>query len=253
MNRFKLKIGAMALAFTAGLFALAPAGFAQDTTWKGFYVGANFGYGMTNGDTSFNPLPDAPTFINLLPQTLHPNPSGAMGGGQFGANWQKGHVVIGAEFDIDGAGISGTKILTPFLQADGVTPWNGTLTAHQETTWMATLRPRVGFTLVPRFLVYGTGGLAFGHVNDSANSDFTPDGSETYPAAVSKTKTGWTAGAGAEISLNKRWSVKGEYLYYDLGTQSVTADPSIVNPPYQVKYVWKTTANLVKFGINFRF
>ena len=31
-------------------------------------------------------------------------------------------------------------------------------------------------------------------------------------------RTGWTAGAGVEWMFLPRWSVKAEYLYYDLGT-----------------------------------
>lgn len=223
-------------------------------SWTGVYVGAHFGYGKGNADTSVTPLPSAAIFINLLPQTLHPDPSGAFGGGQFGANLQRGRLVIGAEFDISGSGMDGTTTVTPIIQNNNTPfPGAGFLTAHQDTTWLATLQPRVGIALVPRFLVYGTGGLALAHVNSSATTDFRPVGTETYPASFSKTKKGWIAGVGAEIALTHRWSVKGEYLHYDLGSESITANPVPPLPPFQIAYSWATTANLARFGINFKF
>jgi outer membrane immunogenic protein len=35
---------------------------------------------------------------------------------------------------------------------------------------------------------------------------------------ISDRMTGWTAGGGLEWKLDARWSVKAEYLYYDLGS-----------------------------------
>jgi len=231
-----------------------PHSHSSSFSWTGIYVGAHFGYGKGNADTSVAPLPTAAIFINLLPQTLHPDPSGVLGGGQIGANWQSGRFVIGAEFDISGSGMDGTKTVTPIIQNNNTPfPGAGFITAHQDTTWLATLRPRVGVAIVPRLLVYGTGGLAFGHVNSSATTDFRPVGTETYPASFSKTKKGWIAGVGAEIGLTQRWSVKGEFQHYDLGSESITANPVPPLPPFQIAYRWESTANLVKFGINFKF
>lgn len=41
------------------------------------------------------------------------------------------------------------------------------------------------------------------------------------PVDMSATKTGWTAGGGIEGALAGNWSAKVEYLYVDLGSQSV--------------------------------
>ena len=67
---------------------VAPAPPECDYTWTGFYFGGNGGYGWGNGDTHFRPLPDAATFFDLEPTTLSPDPSGFIGGGQIGYNWQ---------------------------------------------------------------------------------------------------------------------------------------------------------------------
>jgi outer membrane immunogenic protein len=146
----------------------------------------------------------------------------------------------------------GTVVLVGITQNNGAS-WNGSLTAHQDTKWFGTLRPRAGFTPTSKVFLYGTGGLAYGHVNYFDNADFRPQGPIQYPAAASKTKTGWTAGGGVEVGINKHWSLKAEYLYYDLGKQSLTGNPVPANPPFQVSYTSETKAHTFNTGVNFRF
>ena len=220
-------------------------------SWKGGYIGGHIGYGWGRANTSFTPLPTAAQFINLAPTTLRPDPSGFNGGAQGGYNWQSGSFVGGFEADISWSRMSGTAVMTPFTQNTGAS-FNGTLTAHQDTKWFGTLRPRVGGAFGKVF-VYGTGGLAYGHVNYSANADFRPQGTIQYPAAISKTKAGWTAGGGVEVGINQHWSWKAEYLYYDLRKESFTANPVPANPPFQVAYTWETKAHTFNSGINYRF
>ncbi|HVS82985.1 MAG TPA: outer membrane protein [Pyrinomonadaceae bacterium] len=220
-------------------------------TWTGFYVGGHIGYGWGRANTSFTPLPTAVAFINLAPTTLRPDPKGFNAGGQVGYNHQWGSFVAGLEADISWSRMDGTATMVGFTQNTGAA-WNGTLTAHQDTTWFGTLRPRAGAAF-GRVLVYGTAGLAYGHVNYSANADFRPQGTIQYPASFGKTKKGWTAGGGAEIAVSKHVSVKAEYLYYDLGNESITANPVPANPPFQVAYTWQTKAHTFNAGVNFHF
>ena len=232
---------------------------ATSYNWTGGYVGGHVGWGRGRANTTFTPLPNATQFIDMTPTTLRPNPGGFNGGAQGGYNWQMGHFVIGGEADISWSRMSGTATVTPIIKNNGTPfPGAGFLTAHQNTTWFGTFRGRVGITPTPRVLIYGTGGLAYGHVNYSANADFRP-GVPTailffqYPASLSKTKAGWTAGGGAEVGINKHWSWKAEYLYYDLRKESLTANPVPANPPFQVAYTWQTKAHTFNTGINFRF
>jgi outer membrane immunogenic protein len=228
-------------------------------TWKGGYIGGHVGWGRGRANTTFTPLPNATQFIDMTPTTLRPDPSGFNGGAQGGYNWQTGHFVMGGEADISWSKMSGTATVTPIIKNNGTPfPGAGFLTAHQDTKWFGTVRGRMGITPTPRVLVYGTGGLAYGHVNYSANSDFRP-GVPTpilffqYPASLSKTKAGWTVGGGVEVGISKHWSWKAEYLYYDLRKESLTANPVPVNPPFQVAYIWETRAHTFNAGINFRF
>jgi outer membrane immunogenic protein len=45
-------------------------------------------------------------------------------------------------------------------------------------------------------------------------------------ASLSQTSWGWTAGAGIEARVYDNWTIKGEYLYLDLG--SVTAQAPLL-------------------------
>jgi opacity protein-like surface antigen len=73
-------------------------------SWTGFYLGLNAGYGrgrnsiIETGDTVSGP-PNGQQAINAgaIPASLAGNPSGVLGGGQVGANWQMSQFVIGFE------------------------------------------------------------------------------------------------------------------------------------------------------------
>jgi len=72
----------------------------------------------------------------------------------------------------------------------------------------------------------------------------------------SVTKTGWTAGAGIELALDRNWSAKAEYLFVDLGNGSCTAACAIVNPngpPLIPDVSVRFDESLVRAGIDYRF
>ncbi len=64
----------------------------------------------------------------------------------------------------------------------------------------------VSATPIDRYLLYGTGGVAFGNIKN---------------AGASATKTGWTLGAGIEAALTSNVTGRLEYRYTDLGSASV--------------------------------
>jgi outer membrane immunogenic protein len=114
------------------------------------------------------------------------------------------------------------------------------------------LRGRFGFTPVDRFLIYGTGGLAYGNVSSSSNVLFT-SGSDNYTGSSSGMQIGWTLGAGGEYAFTNNWSVKFEYLYIDLGSKSYTY---AVQPPFSgFSYTTDldTTQHVFRVGFNYKF
>lgn len=232
---------------------LAPA---CDFSWTGFYVGVNVGYGWGNADTRFDPEPDAATFEFLLPQKHDAEPDGVIGGGQVGFNYQWRWLVFGAEADFQGSDMEGRKTVSPVTEFSTFVP-DSSLFTREETDWFGTLRARIGFRPFCRLLVYGTGGLAYGNVHYEADAFFSNRfGVFTHPVSFDETNVGWTAGGGLEYALTHHWTIKFEYLYYDLGDQSATGIEFVngaASPPFAVHYNWESTANTVRGGLNFKF
>ncbi len=211
-------------------------------TWQGFYAGLNAGGTFGGDSTTHVLLPAQPGFdpgaIALGATTQNNSPSGFIGGGQIGYNWQfNSSFVLGLEADIQGiagtsnnggtGAASGPSVLHP---ANTLAGFGST---SQSLDYLGTVRGRVGFLFTPTLLVYGTGGLAYGQTNLSHGSF----GTETTPAGAvvgfssssgtySDTREGWTAGGGVEWMFHPNWSAKVEYLYYDLGTVYVN-EPTI--------------------------
>jgi len=228
-----------------------------DFTWTGFYIGGNAGYGWGNADTDFRPLPDPVTFGSLEPTTLSPDPGGFIGGGQIGYNYQWNWLVLGAETDFQGSDIEGDDSRFNFPDITGV--GNGPaafLFAHERMQWLGTVRGRIGFAPICRLLIYGTGGFAYGNVDYSANTNFG-NGNPTYPVDFTETKTGWTAGGGVEYAISNHWTVRAEYLHYDLGDTSRTQNKLVggvpQGPPFFVRYNFDTSGDIVRAGLNFKF
>jgi outer membrane immunogenic protein len=191
--------------------------------------------------------------------SLRARSTGVTGGAQAGYNWQVGSLVTGLEADIQSSGIKGSARATPALAATGLPATGGPLIlSEQKLSWFGTVRGRLGVTVTPELLLYGTGGLAYGHVDASANTRFpviinNPD--NQYPASVSEPKVGWTAGAGAEWMFARNWSAKLEYLYVDLGSESAIANSTsnLVDPKFKVGYTWHTRENIARVGVNYHF
>jgi outer membrane immunogenic protein len=167
--------------------------------WTGFYLGAQGGYGW--GDSSGTQNAGG-TFFPVVPYAI--SPGGFVGGGHVGFNYQTGSLVLGAEADLEAANLSGLSTLSAFGQ---------TYFFNVTADTLASLRGRAGFAH-DRWLVYGTGGVAWGHVT-------------TPPLdTLNGWRTGWTAGAGIEYALFNGWSARLEYRFTDLGRVS-HLDPTL--------------------------
>ena len=219
--------------------------------WTGWYVGLNAGYNWGDGSVSSTGVPtgNLPGVAGIATglalfgtYNLDPGRDGFIGGGQIGHNWQFNNWVTGIEADIQGLAANG-KANRPFT---GPVPgfseqYFGTQSAQAEVGWLGTLRGRLGGLISPSSLIYVTGGLAYGGVNAGGainaqeNASFVAKPFDFLPsvggAINSQTRAGWTLGGGWEWMFAPRWSVKAEYLYYDLGTVSTNYGVSTLCTP----------------------
>jgi outer membrane immunogenic protein len=137
--------------------------------------------------------------------------------------------------------------------------------ADEKLDFFGTLRGRFGFLVTPSSLAYATGGFAFGHVSTStalAEAVTGPCSCGPFPvvaASSSATLPGWTVGGGLEWMFAPQWSLKGEYLYYDLGTlrntltivQTNAAGANFFGANVASTAVVK--GNIARVGVNFHF
>jgi outer membrane immunogenic protein len=102
---------------------------------------------------------------------------------------------------------------------------NITTVYNYELDTLGTVRARIGWLSSPNLLWYGTGGLAYGQTKLASSVQCpgaAPPCQNESTTATSSThmSAGWTLGAGVEWKLSPVWSVKAEYLYAELGSQS---------------------------------
>jgi outer membrane immunogenic protein len=217
-----------------------PIEVAPACVWCGFYVGGNVGYAgsestsVNSSAVVTNPGVVTPGALAAAEAALGTgipvgSRNGIIGGGQFGYNFQSGRFVAGFEADIQGLSgrATGTSV-TSVLADGGAIPGSATLTATNSVNWLGTVRGRIGIAAAPNFLIYGTGGLAYGGVNSSTgiNQAFSGpaaavlglNGTSLASGNFSETRVGWTVGAGGEWMFTSNWSAKLEYLHYDLGS-----------------------------------
>jgi outer membrane immunogenic protein len=226
--------------------------------WTGFYIGGNAGYAGGSSSTS-TAVPGAPLATAIASAAYSAiaspsvSPNGFTGGAQIGYNWQVNRAVWGIEADINAFDVRGTSN-TAGRPSDGSDPLQSATSVSSD--WLATFRGRVGFLAAPRALIYATGGLAVADVKYS-QTNFIAGCGETgggcsEVAGVSTTRAGWTAGAGIEYAITNNWSVKGEYLYVDLGSVSTTALVNVTGtPPFAHSANLKE--NIGRVGLNYRF
>lgn len=125
-------------------------------------------------------------------------------------------------------------------------------------SWIGTTRGRLGWAW-GNVLLYATGGVAYANTSYAyAVSNISGGGTTDVAALDSATQLGWTAGGGLEWGFGA-WSLKGEYLHYDLGIHTLTAACSTViggctgPAPTLFSTHFGETGDIVRVGLNYRF
>src|SRR5712691_2034257 len=159
--------------------------------WNGFYAGIVGGTAVTESRGT----DPTGTIIGQIGNNDNGLTIGGMAGYnlQFAPSW-----VAGVEGDFSYLGInhSNTNYNTPAA------------VLGLKTSWLGTLRGRVGYSTGPA-LLYVTAGGAWVHLQDQW-SFATPTSSTT-------TKSGGAFGGGIETILSGNWTSKTEYLFIDAG------------------------------------
>lgn len=246
---------AVAADLAARPYTKAPAYVSPAFSWSGFYAGINAGYGFDDDKNILTTGQAAANIANVAggarPGSVRLENDGFVGGGQIGYNYQFAPSwVLGIEADIDYTDLhKSTTITTTAL--NGVDRLNNTFTNGLE--YLGTVRGRLGYTF-DRTLFYATGGLAYGEVRNSANF-FGPAGQLQFTGSNSGIRTGYAVGGGIEHAFVANWTVKAEYLYYDLGrdTVNVAVIPGSGGGGTGYNTSFSNSGNIVRAGLNYKF
>ncbi len=231
-------------------------------TWTGFYIGGTAGYAF-NTDHSFNTVGNTPAqaatiVTGVRPGFVRDRSNGFTGGGEIGYNYQfantayfggTGGVVVGIEADAayDGPGSNTNYVSGAFLSQ-----------FRSRTDFVGTVRGRLGYAF-NNFLVYGTGGFAYGGVRDNV-SFFNAAGVNTFVGNRSTIRTGVSYGGGIAYAIpttsflnffhSSAVTLKAEFIRYDLGTSSLFMPATLTGNSYTTQV--RTTGNLVRAGIDYK-
>jgi outer membrane immunogenic protein len=227
-------------------------------SWTGFYVGFNVGGAFDNSDrvdvsglTSLGLFPDALSLRNKS--------SGVTAGGQAGYNYEfslgnLSGIVLGLEAD---AAYTDLSSELP-IDSGGIVP-GSTVNLRSRLDYLGTIRGRLGYSY-DRFLVYGTGGFAYGTVEHSASLQ-VPGVGTLANANLKTTEIGFAYGGGVEYALpfdsffhltnSSAITLRAEYLRYDLG--DTNANFSLAFPPAAASIKLRDVGNIARAGLNYKF
>jgi outer membrane immunogenic protein len=231
--------------------APAPVFAAPVFTWSGFYAGINGGYvwdetrARLRGTTGLTPAQNA-FLVGAGNGDL--DDEGFTIGGHVGGNMQFGIFVAGIEADIAYTDIARSRALA--IPGGVFTPAGvaGTFTAQSDLEFLGTVRGRIGLAF-DRFMVYGTGGLAYGGVNSSFTANFPAGPAFNTNGGVDDVQVGYAVGVGGEYAFTNNLVLGVEYLYYDLEDQNVTVGPAGANATYRVTH----TGDILRGRLSFKF
>ena len=209
-----------------------------DADWTGLYIGAVGGWGWTDGDAEFANDPTTNSNCPIgspfgtIGCAVSLDPQGAFWGVVAGGNFVFGNgLMLGVEGDYSFAWLKDSGF--------GGSGFFGT-DVQLEIDEIASARGRLGWA-VGRFLPFVTAGWGFAHAERSIWSPVAEGSDKNWHDGV-------TVGAGLEYAISERWSIKGEYRYYDLGEENYRV-PTASGDGTDVDLTLQT----VDFGVNLRF
>jgi outer membrane immunogenic protein len=224
----------------ADLPAPAPVYKAALYDWTGVYFGGHIGGGMLQDAFTQNGASAATTPVNLLGE-IEIRPSGVVGGGQIGANYQFASWVVGAEASWSATNITGSS--GPVLTTAGV---NERMTSAVMDFGAVTGRIGYAFNTFLPYVKAGAGWMQVHYTQDLLPPLGVPFPPITLASQEFKdTRTGFTGGFGVEYGLTESFSAKLEYDFYDFGTKNY----DFLNTPVSAR----SYLHVVEFGLNYRF
>lgn len=198
----------------------APVGSGSATTggFDGFHVGVDVGGAWQNATWTTHSIgvPAGGMFASTAVANLG---AGAPRAGVFvGFGRQYGRLIVGLEADLGLANANRTINGIPGALGAPALAFAPD-SVRIAGLWDASLRARLGMEVAPGFALYATGGLAAttAHLRVLCLDFVSCVGGADLDESVTKTRIGWTLGAGAEARIAGAWFTRAEYRYSSYG------------------------------------
>lgn len=171
---------------------------APTASWDGAYVGVVGGYNWYKDRTTeyFTATGEDTGLVYDY------SPDGWSGGVKAGINFQAGQFVYGLEADFEKTNIGGG-----FIDS-------GIGTGEDDVEWQSSIRARMGLA-VDRFMVYGTGGVAFASIKNTYT--YLPTMTDE---SFTNVATGYTVGLGVDMAITEHVIGGLEFRHTDFGSKS---------------------------------
>jgi len=235
--------------FSAGIYGAAGMGRVQDTLTSNTDSGVVFdAQGVVTGGTR-----------SSAAGTLAGDAKGGTIDLFAGYNWRAGKFVVGGQAEATVYADVGMKSRGTVFGTSVVLPAGPTGAISGPAEYQQTLRSRAGliaragFLATDSLLLYGLAGAEFGHFAFL-------DGTDPLGGDDGKWAFGYTVGAGGELKLTDRWSLRGEYRYLRFGLDrssrsssgSIDQGSSFLNASSGTTRT-QVDLNLAKLGVAYNF
>ena len=236
-------------------------------TWSGAYFGINAGYAFDHeGKYSVTQVNANGIATGQRPGAAKVSSDGFTGGGQIGYNFQLpgfgggfggpgSGIVFGIEADAAYTDLNRNR---SFAAPNALQFPTSTTNFRSGLDFLGTVRGRVGYAF-GQFLVYGTGGFAYGGVDNRVVG--LTGNTVSVSGSRDRIETGYAYGGGIEYALptssflnffkSSAVTVKAEYLHYDLGRTSIALTGAGTNPRYVARV--SNDGDLARIGLNYKF
>ncbi len=249
-------LGAASAAPAADLGGAYAAPFAAPVfTWTGFHGGFHAGYGFGAVDATLQReggIVSGFSGAGIVPNRFAIDREGFVLGAQAGYNLQFGMFVAGIEADVSYSGVSGSAT-RGFSDPRGRGFLSNEARLKSDLDYLGTVRGRFGLAF-DRAMVYATAGLAYGEATVRGSLTST-DPRPSFAAASGRaggTDMGFAAGAGVEYAILGNITVRGEYLYYNLGRQTVAVAQNAA-PGNFADYRVENDGHVARLGMNVKY
>jgi outer membrane immunogenic protein len=227
-------LASLALSATPALSADVTASEGS-STWSGFYMGVNAGYGF--GETKH----DRPLCVDSCDDgvldddfidveatdfddfeaggTFKGDLKGYLGGLQFGGNFVSNRLLIGAEASFSLSALAATiNTVDEDWNIQGDPDFSAVM--RDELSNLGFAEAKLGVAN-DSYVVYVRGGLALGELKSSLDLAGDDGASENFTLSsdTSALRAGWTVGGGLDIMVGEKTSLGFAYNYVDYGSE----------------------------------